>query len=82
MRPAIEHAQDVLFWWVRSEVRVKFDAFFLEGPVLVLPFMLFFVTCVFFCCLSYVFFSKIKLFVLGVSFDFLVFHFFLCSDLK
>ena len=45
---------------------------FLEGPVLVQAFVLFF-TGVFFCCLSYVFFPKIKLFVLGLSFDFLVF---------
>ena len=44
-----------------------------EGPVLVQPFMLFFISSVFFCCLSYVFFSKIKLFVLSLSFDFLVF---------
>ena len=36
-------------------------------------FMLFFITDVFFCCPIYVFFSKIKLFVLGFSFDFLVF---------
>ena len=35
--------------------------------------MLFFITSVFFCCLSYVFFLKTKLFVLGLSFDFLVF---------
>ena len=73
VRPAIEHAQDVLFWWVRPEVTVKFCALFLEGPVLVQPFMLFFIISVFFCFLSYVFLSKIKLFVLGLSFDFLVF---------
>ena len=48
---------------------------FLEGLILVQLFVLFFITCVFFCCLSYVFFSKIKLFVLGLSFDFLVFFF-------
>ena len=35
----------------------------------------------FFCCLSFVFSSKIKLFVLVLSFDFLVFCS-LCSDLK
>ena len=40
---------------------------------LVQTFMLFFITGVFFCCLIYVFFSKLKLFVLGLSFDFLVF---------
>ena len=39
VRPAIEHAQDVLFWWVRPEVRVSFRALFLEGPVLVQTFM-------------------------------------------
>ena len=71
--PAIEHAQDVLFWWVRPEVRVKFHALFLEGPVLVQLFMPFFITSVFFCCLSFVFSSKIKLFVLVLSFDILVF---------
>ena len=71
VRPAIEHAQDVLFWWVRPEVGCR--ALFLEGPVLVQLFVLFFITCVFFCFLNYVFFSKIKLFVLGLSFDFLVF---------
>ena len=81
VRPAIEHAQDVLFWWVRPEVRVKFHALFLEGPVLVEPFMLFFITIVFFCCLSFVFLSKIKLFVLGLSFAFWCFVL-LCSDLK
>ena len=41
--------------------------------MLVQPFMLFFITSVFFCWFSFVFFSKIKLFVLGLSFDFLVF---------
>ena len=40
---------------------------------LVQLFRLFFSSKVFFCCLSYVFFSKIKMFVLGLSFDFLVF---------
>ena len=35
--------------------------------------MLFFIFSVFFCFLSYFFFSKIKLFVLGLSFDFLLF---------
>ena len=34
-----------------------------------------------FCCLSYVFFSKIKLFVLGLSSTFWCFVL-LCSDLK
>ena len=41
---------------------------FLENPVLVQPFVLFFTTCVLFGCLSYVFCSKIKLVVLGLSF--------------
>ena len=50
---------------------------FLEGPALVQPFLLFFITSVFFCCVSYVFFSKINLFVLCLSFDFLVFCSFL-----
>ena len=47
--------------------------FFLEGPVLVQTFMTFFITSVLFCCLSFVFSSKINLFVLGLFFDFLVF---------
>ena len=45
----------------------------MEGPVLVQPFILCFIINVFVCFLSYVFFSKIDLFVLGLSFDFLVF---------
>ena len=48
VRPAIEHAQDVLLWRVRPEVRFKFHALFLERPVLVQSFMLFFSTGVFF----------------------------------
>ena len=43
---------------------------FLEGPVLVRAFP---ITGFFFCCLKCFFFSKIKLFVLGLSFEFLVF---------
>ena len=73
VRPAIEHTQDALFWWVRPEGRALFHALFLVGPLLVQHFMLFFITSVFCCCLSYVFFSKIKLFVSGLFFDFLVF---------
>ena len=42
--------------------------------MLVQFFMPFFITSVFFCCLN--FFSEIKLFNLGLSFDFLVFCFF------
>ena len=41
--------------------------------MLVQPFVPFFVTSAFFCCLSFVFSSKINLFVLVLSFDFLVF---------
>ena len=69
MRPAIEYAHDVL------SGGYEFMLSFSENPVLVQPFVLFFATCVLFCCLSYVFCSKIKLDVLGLSFDFLV----LCS---
>ena len=58
-------------WWLGS-----LFALFLEGPVLVQPFMPFFITSVFFCCPSLVFASKIKLFILGLSFDFLLFFFF------
>ena len=41
--------------------------------MLVQSFMPFNTTSVFFCCISFVFSSKIKLFVLGLSFDFLAF---------
>ena len=44
--------------------------------MLVQPFMPFFITSIFFCCLSFVFSSKNKWFALGLSFDFLVFCFF------
>ena len=82
VRPATELAQEVLFWWVSPEVRVKFHALFLEGPVLVQLFMPFFITSIFFCSLIFVFSLKIKLFVLGLSFDFLLFFVLLYSDLK
>ena len=68
VRPATELAQEVLFWWVSQEVRVKFRALFLEGPVLVQLFMPFFITSIFFFSLIFVFSLKIKLFVLGLSF--------------
>ena len=48
---------------------------FLEGPVLVQLFVPFLLLVFFFCCLCYVFFSKIKLFVLGLSFGFLLLFF-------
>ena len=48
---------------------------FLEGPVLVQLFVPFLLMVFFFRCLCYVFFSKIKLFVLGLSFGFLLFFF-------
>ena len=50
--------------------------------MLVQLFMTFFITSIFFCSLIFVFSLKIKLFVLGLSFDFLVFFVLLYLDLK
>ena len=50
--------------------------------MLVQLFMPFFITSIFFCSLIFVFSLKIKLFVLGLSFDFLVFFVLLYPDLK
>ena len=79
VRPAMKHAQDVLFWWVRLDVGVKIRALFFGGSCLCSTFLAFFITTVFFCCLSFVFSSKIKIFVLDLSFDFLVFCSFVFS---
>ena len=65
IRPAIKHAQDVLFWWVRPGVSVLFHAGFLWGPGFVLTSYVAFVTGSSFCCFGCVLFSKIKLFGLG-----------------
>ena len=50
--------------------------------MLVQLFMPFFITSIFFYSLIFVFSLKIKLFVLGLSFEFLVFLVLLYSDLK
>ena len=50
--------------------------FFLEGPVLVQLSCYFFISGVFFCCLSFVFYLKIKLFLFVLTFDFFSFLFF------
>ena len=76
LRPAKEHAQDVLFWWVRPEVRVIVSCSHFGGSCFCSTFCALFITGFFFCCFICVFFSKIKLFVLGLSFDFLVFCYF------
>ena len=55
---------------------------FLEGPVLVQLFVLFIITDVFFHFLSYVFLSKIKLFLSVLFLDFLLFCFFFVFRLK
>ena len=46
---------------------------FFRGSCFSSIFRAFFIPGFFFCCLSYVFFSKIKLFILGLSFEFLMF---------
>ena len=50
------------------------SCWFFMGFCFVLTFYVVFVTGFSFCCFGCVFFSKIKLFGLGLSFDFLVFY--------
>ena len=73
VRPAIEHAQDVLSGGLGQEWEYKFMLSFLEGPVCVQPFMPFLLLVFSFFVLVVSFSSKTKSFVLGLSSDFSVF---------
>ena len=71
VRPAIEHAQDILFGRLGQEWSIN-HAFFFGGSLLCSTFRAF-LFLFFLFCLGFVIFSKIKSFVLGLFFDFLVF---------
>ena len=74
VRSAIEHAQDVLFGGLGQEWEYKFMFSFFWEVLFVFNLSCLFYYWIFsFFCLGCALFSKIKSFVLGLSFDFLVF---------
>ena len=81
VRPTIEHAQNILSWWVKPEMKVEFRALFLEGPVLIQLFVLFFIISGFFCFLVMSFSQKSNC-LFWVSLSTFWCFVFLCSVLK
>ena len=76
VRPPIEHAQEVLSGELGQDWEYNFMLFFFGGGGVLFVFKIscLFYYCFFFLsCLGCALFSKIKSFVLGLSFDFLVF---------
>ena len=74
VRPAIEHAQDVLSGGLGQEWSINSSSlFFLEGLVCVQLFVPFLILVFSFFVLVVSFSQKFKSFVLGLSFDFFVF---------